>query len=105
MPDSETDSEVVTIIERVPLKPAFATPEGALKAGNAYDHITHQNAHAQPGHVGHATFFFESGPTDDTGYLVLIYPWRGRSGVVELLRTEEPILIDWMAFYAAGPRQ
>jgi hypothetical protein len=100
-----SDAEVVTVIERIPLKSGFATVSGALQAGQAYDDVTHENAHLQPGHVDHASFFFEPGARSGTGYLVLIYPWRGRPAVSELLESEASILNDWLAAYADGPRQ
>ena len=50
-----------TVFERIPLKAEFATPDGARRAGQAYDIAAGGNAHDSEGHSGHAFFFFEAG--------------------------------------------
>jgi hypothetical protein len=98
------DTRLVTVIERIPLRPEFASVEGAVIAGQAYDDAAGPNAHSHPGHAGHASFFFEPGPGEDSGNLVLIYPWFGRSAVAALVESESPLLARWCGTYALGPR-
>ena len=92
-----------TIFERIPLRPEFATPDGAARAGQAYDVAAGENAHGAEGHSGHASFFFEGGA--DGGALVVIYPWFGRENLSRLLSSEATVLSTWFTAYAAGPRQ
>jgi hypothetical protein len=99
------DTGIVTVIERIPLRTEFATPEGALLAGQAYDDIAGPNAHRQPGHAGHASFFFEPQSVTNSGTLILIYPWYGQSALIGLLNSEATILDQWLTTYAAGPRE
>jgi hypothetical protein len=101
-----SETEIVTVIERIPLKPEFASSEGAESAGQAYDDAVGANAHVQCGHTGvHAVFFFEAGPSPGTGHLVLLYPWYGREAIAALLNSETALLECWLRNYAAGPRQ
>jgi hypothetical protein len=96
-------SELVTVVERIPLQSAFATPRGAQEAGQAYDNAAGMNAHQAEGHTGHAAFFFE--PSEGGGFLVVLYPWADRRSAERLFETEATVLADWFARYAAGPRQ
>ncbi|MEO1028542.1 MAG: hypothetical protein AAFX02_05735 [Pseudomonadota bacterium] len=92
---------LITVFERIPLKPKYATPEGAVQAGQAYDDIAGDNAHDAPGHAGHASFFFDAAKAS----LVVFYPWLGRANLEQLLASEDAVLADWFAEFAAGPRE
>jgi hypothetical protein len=95
------DTGVLTVIERIPLRSEYATPEGALLAGRAYGNLTGPNAHRQPGYAAQASFFFEP----RRRVLTVIYPWYGENAVQGLLNSERTIMDQWLAAYAAGPRE
>jgi hypothetical protein len=94
---------IVTVIERIPLKPVYWSEGGACIAGQAYEAAVGDNAHVAEGHIGHAAFFREQG--SDGCSLVILYPWLDRAGAVRLLESETDILDSWLETYAAGPRQ
>jgi hypothetical protein len=94
---------IVTIIERIPLKPAYWSHEGAFAAGQAYDLAAGDNAHVAEGHIGHAAFFWEHGEAGS--WLILLYPWLDRESAARLLDSEKTVLDAWFEKFAAGPRQ
>lgn len=94
---------IVTVVERIPLRPDYWSAEGAFAAGQAYDQAAGANAHVADGYIGHAAFFREQ--DEDGCTLLLLYPWRDRDAASRLLDSEDTLLSVWFATYAAGPRR
>ena len=90
---------MITIIETYILKPAFA-PQ-ALEVFQQLDNLLGPNAHANPGHAGHAHFLQDAAePTQ----VRIVYRWRDPESFGELVHSEEPLLADFIGKYCAGPR-
>lgn len=88
------------MLETFRLQPRHADPEGAARAGRDYERRLHQNAHAAPGYVGHASFHFEA-----PDRLVIVYPWKERATLRALLESEGPLLTGFLTEFCVGTRE
>ena len=95
----------VMVVERIPLATRYATPDGALVAGQAYEDAAHDNAHGSEGYVTDATFSFDPGGAGEASALVVTYRWESARAFCALIESEEDVLAGWLAEYAAGPRE
>jgi hypothetical protein len=91
---------LITVQERIRLRPVWCTAEGARIAGESYDAVLHDNAHRATGYVDHAGFWFEA-----PDILVVQYPWADVASAGALLDSEEGLLESWYAEYAVGRRE
>ena len=90
---------MITVIESYFLKSEYAPH--ALRVLQELDDLLGPNAHANPGHTGHAQFLQD---TADSTQVRLVYQWRDAGSFAELLCTEEALLPKFIAKYCSRPR-
>ena len=93
-------SSVISVVEVWHLRPELA--DRAEQLMQEMDDLLEDNAHAHPGWCGHARFYASA---DEPGRVLVLYPWRSRELLDDLVRGEEPLLADFVARCCTRPRE
>lgn len=91
---------MITVMETWFLKPGLE--DRALEILQEMEELVGPPAHAHPGWLDHARFLQGE---DDPRRLVVLYPWRSRELLDDLLAGEEPRLRRFVERYCARPRE
>jgi hypothetical protein len=90
---------MIFVIESYFLKSEY-TPQ-ALTVLQELDDLLGPNAHANPGHTGHAHFLQDA---SDPTQVRLVYAWGDQGSFADLARSEEPLLVNFLEKYCCAPR-